>query len=88
MISTAFFTIFYLLLRAVYTVMPNASQPILPEGIEGGLELLGSGLGVLANFIDVSTWLTVLGLVLGIEMSILLFNFWNFVYNKIRGSGG
>lgn len=68
------------------TLLPSATT--LPAGIDSAVSYF---LPIWAQFnyiFPVSTFFSILSFVLVVEGSIFLFGLINFVYNKIRGSGG
>lgn len=85
MITELLLNIFYYLLRGIFYYIPDVTT--FPGEVETALSGILPTLIQLNNIFPVDTFFIVFGIFLGVELALLTWKAYNWIINKIRGSG-
>jgi len=85
MITAVMVKVFVVVASAVIGILPTSSS--LPSSIDSAFTWLSEVLAPWNAVFPVSTLLNVIVLILGIEAVLMVFSIFNFIVNKVRGSG-
>lgn len=76
---------FFNFLNMFVYLLPDV--PELPSGLDSSLTSLGSIVSPVNSIFPLATLFTILSIILVFEASVFAFKTFNWIYNKIRGSG-
>jgi len=85
MIGNLFLNLIYWFLNIIIGAFPIFSG--LPDGVNSAFDLLHNSLAGANSIFPMSTLIDIIGFVLIVESSVILFKTFNWIYNKVRGSG-